>query len=332
MRRKLSFLVQLVLTIGLIPAHAGKTPSKPRAISQPGTHPRSRGENNRTKLIQSCSTGSSPLMRGKQIHCLQTPPCPRLIPAHAGKTPTAPTASSRDSAHPRSRGENSLDLREVSLVPGSSPLTRGKRRGGQAGRRRRRLIPAHAGKTYASSLARALSAAHPHSRGENRDGVLKSMSIGGSSPLTRGKPDRLHEADDYGRLISAHAGKTCSWPGQSPRKTAHPRSRGENPVVSLDLHHAAGSSPLTRGKPRSSPSSSSPRRLIPAHAGKTYPRMTVVSGVSAHPRSRGENTCARRRQTRICGSSPLTRGKRDHAGRGPVLVRLIPAHAGKTRS
>ena len=31
------------------------------------------------------------------------------------------------------------------------------------------------------------------------------------------------------------------------------------------------------------------------------------------------------------GSSPLTRGKRFHVERGPVLTRLIPAHAGKTR-
>ena len=34
----------------------------------------------------------------------------------------------------------------------------------------------------------------------------------------------------------------------------------------------------------------------------------------------------------MCGSSPLTRGKRGHRTRGPTNSRLIPAHAGKTRA
>ena len=147
MRRKLSFLVQLVLTIGLIPAHAGKTPSKPRAISQPGTHPRSRGENWAALSSMGSHGGSSPLTRGKQIHYLQTPPCPRLIPAHAGKTLHDPAHRSASKAHPHSRGENAERGAQILGYLGSSPLMRGKLRSSQSDMLSGGLIPAHAGKT-----------------------------------------------------------------------------------------------------------------------------------------------------------------------------------------
>ena len=52
----------------------------------------------------------------------------------------------------------------------------------------------------------------------------------------------------------------------------------------------------------------------------------------AHPRSRGENRADAGISTSIRGSSPLTRGKLLlHLG-GGGRGRLIPAHAGKTRS
>ena len=50
-----------------------------------------------------------------------------------------------------------------------------------------------------------------------------------------------------------------------------------------------GSSPLTRGKPRVGPAAGFGLGLIPAHAGKTDPRVGQAVEVRAHPRSRGEN-------------------------------------------
>ena len=52
----------------------------------------------------------------------------------------------------------------------------------------------------------------------------------------------------------------------------------------------------------------------------------------AHPRSRGENAPAMTPAARPAGSSPLTRGKLDLTRGRPLDGRLIPAHAGKTRS
>ncbi len=91
-----------------------------------------------------------------------------------------------------------------------------------------------------------------------------------------------------------------------------------------------GSSPLTRGKRgRLAPDRRLPR-LIPAHAGKTELADMYYSGVSAHPRSRGENHATMLRRAMRAGSSPLTRGKLHDDRLMGHHTRLIPAHAGKT--
>ena len=131
----------------LIPAHAGKTrvAACPEGVQE--AHPRSRGENRAAKPYVPRYAGSSPLTRGKRFGHVGPDGLPRLIPAHAGKTgPQAHEPQGRW-AHPRSRGENTPPLRQLSRDRGSSPLTRGKRWPCRWPARRTRLIPAHAGKT-----------------------------------------------------------------------------------------------------------------------------------------------------------------------------------------
>ena len=94
---------------------------------------------------------------------------------------------------------------------------------------------------------------------------------------------------------------------------------------------AAGSSPLTRGKPGGSDYSEALEGLIPAHAGKTIPAKVRGLIASAHPRSRGENYNTEIELIPGYGSSPLTRGKPRRSSRQITLRGLIPAHAGKTR-
>ena len=152
----------------------------------------------------------------------------------------------------------------------------------------------------------------------------------GSSPLTRGK--RGHGSDRVGPagLIPAHAGKTRSAVTQWRPAPAHPRSRGENQLFHMSCPSDPGSSPLTRGKRSPHTGSSRLRRLIPAHAGKTRLRRRGYIPRSAHPRSRGENEGVEGSDSSLCGSSPLTRGKRSSQTRTSPLPGLIPAHAGKT--
>ena len=132
------------------------------------------------------------------------------------------------------------------------------------------------------------------------------------------------------RLIPAHAGKTGSATTACPPSRVHPRSRGENAMAKGEITAQEGSFPLTRGKRGLVQILSSPRRLIPAHAGKTMPPTASLEAHRAHPRSRGENVGDFASGPGGQGSSPLTRGKRANAHRGFLTVRLIPAHAGKT--
>ena len=112
--------------LGLIPAHAGKTPARVGMRKAEQAHPRSRGENGERGATGGRGLGSSPLTRGKLRDEWRTVLRHGLIPAHAGKTSTTSARTFRSRAHPRSRGEN----RPVPSLPdprvGSSPLTRGK--------------------------------------------------------------------------------------------------------------------------------------------------------------------------------------------------------------
>ena len=112
-------------------------------------------------------------------------------------------------------------------------------------------------------------------------------------------------------LIPAHAGKTVSSPCSGASRGAHPRSRGENALISVMVGTAMGSSPLTRGKPMSG--------------------IEIDTTEAAHPRSRGENARRGGPITSGPGSSPLTRGKPVSVAGAAAIGGLIPAHAGKTR-
>ena len=85
-RGKRHCLDDVVIDVGLIPAHAGKTLSPLYFSMIWRAHPRSRGENTDEELANGESGGSSPLTRGKPGQILQVEIRARLIPAHAGKT------------------------------------------------------------------------------------------------------------------------------------------------------------------------------------------------------------------------------------------------------
>ena len=131
-----------------------------------------------------------------------------LIPAHAGKTRRRSVSISPRAAHPRSRGENATSTRPSGSAHG--------------------LIPAHAGKTIGGTGTTFQNPAHPRSRGENVIGSSRPRVRIGSSPLTRGKLGRHSGGRRVGRLIPAHAGKTCAVLSTRSASQAHPRSRGEN--------------------------------------------------------------------------------------------------------
>ena len=233
---------------GLIPAHAGKTGASRRCALRRGAHPRSRGENMNARFTSRATCGSSPLTRGKLSLGMSDSVDKRLIPAHAGKTASAPHDAGEPPAHPRSRGENAEPDGLVDVDAGSSPLTRGKLGLNLTLTGCFRLIPAHAGKTSLHQPPVRVQTAHPRSRGENTTASIAASTLGGSSPLTRGKLARWKRAPRLQGLIPAHAGKTAKQMRVLTKAGAHPRSRGENGPRKDASRISPGSSPLTRGK------------------------------------------------------------------------------------
>ena len=153
---------------GLIPAHAGSTLTIScwRAASR--AHPRSRGEHLGLQLGQLRTEGSSPLTRGAREGEAGDGLTTRLIPAHAGSTRRVYRRSPRLRAHPRSRGEHTVDGLGKLTTMGSSPLTRGAHQVRLRQLRNVGLIPAHAGSTCQPKPNQKTRAAHPRSRGEHR--------------------------------------------------------------------------------------------------------------------------------------------------------------------
>ena len=131
----------------LIPAHAGKTQPYRPCPCPSRVHPLSRGENLDHKDVRGAGAGSSPLTRGKRGTGVRSQHAPRLIPAHAGKTPDRVPQTQPPRAHPRSRGENLVPAGRMVIGGGSSPLTRGKHADALRVYTSGGLIPAHAGKT-----------------------------------------------------------------------------------------------------------------------------------------------------------------------------------------
>ena len=132
---------------GLIPACAGKTRDASRFPDPKRAHPRVCGENDKDPYSDKTLSGSSPRVRGKHTGIALLIRIYGLIPACAGKTQRPSPYRPRGPAHPRVCGENSITLRSISSVVGSSPRVRGKLSSVRSLWNVRGLIPACAGKT-----------------------------------------------------------------------------------------------------------------------------------------------------------------------------------------
>ena len=269
MRGKLSGRALRNARSGLIPAHAGKTHHHRSGPDPHKAHPRACGENWMLPRPQATPRGSSPRMRGKRVLREVASAASGLIPAHAGKTIFVTTGQLVPPAHPRACGENLFSDGDSVRLQGSSPRMRGKPRGRACGLPRRRLIPAHAGKTPTSRDHGRQSPAHPRACGENDQLSGHLRRVRGSSPRMRGKLPDGHNHVFHAGLIPAHAGKTKNVSNTQVKIRAHPRACGENSPVQGQRVPVLGSSPRMRGKLFPCRNRHLTSGLIPAHAGKT---------------------------------------------------------------
>ena len=149
---------------------------------------------------------------------------------------------------------------------------------------------------------------HPRLRGELSINFVGHVTISGSSPLTRGTRCAPVSKRPQLRFIPAYAGNSCCpWiPGATG--PVHPRLRGELTYSKMVCANSRGSSPLTRGTPRSTSERRPYRRFIPAYAGNSRLKTSILIVSPVHPRLRGELPDNVPGCFAVDGSSPLTRG------------------------
>ena len=195
---------------------------------------------------------------------------------------------------------------------GSSPHTRGLPHQQPGGCRQGRIIPAHAGFTYLTDAERqALEGSSPHTRG-----LLLVRAGAGQRP----------------GIIPAHAGFTLRWRSRLCPWSDHPRTRGVYVPAGTTAAEHDGSSPHTRGLRRCRLHLGRRDRIIPAHAGFTWPPGRPRGRRPDHPRTRGVYIMARQQAADSSGSSPHTRGLHYHGVAPMTKGRIIPAHAGFTEA
>ena len=187
-------------------------------------------------------------MRGKRESFLLPFPSWRITPAHAGKTKILWSPCLHTADHPRTCGENESLNSFLNNSYGSPPHMRGKPCFHPLLCSHFRITPAHAGKTFFHAKKQPLLTDHPRTCGENVLHPVTPPLPFGSPPHMRGKPAHYDRKRIYERITPAHAGKTFKESDSHRGRADHPRTCGENSVVSVAISATPGSPPHMRGK------------------------------------------------------------------------------------
>ena len=151
----------------------------------------------------------------------------------------------------------------------------------------------------------------------------------GSSPQARGALTSWEVMPPPTGLIPASAGSTPpSW--LSGMLTgAHPRKRGEHLQPALNKAHKTGSSPQARGALLVPGLLFGVQGLIPASAGSTRTKVTMVEPGRAHPRKRGEHSSLIVWQWKPMGLIPASAGSTCTQRPRPPCSRAHPRKRGE---
>ena len=294
-------------------------------------HPRIRGEHRALGPRGTSTRGSSPHTRGARQPFKTAPLRNGIIPAYAGSTSLGSCRRGGLWDHPRIRGEHQSAMMTYLTLSGSSPHTRGARRGLPKTAQPDRIIPAYAGSTRARRRQCAAEQDHPRIRGEHRQKTPSPATTRGSSPHTRGARElSRHLLFDAG-IIPAYAGSTLRNAYKLMKLEDHPRIRGEHVYHTAAIFDQSGSSPHTRGARYAANECDAVYGIIPAYAGSTSRQWSLAAGGRDHPRIRGEHAHTALKMTIRAGSSPHTRGALASAAAGAGTAGIIPAYAGSTR-
>ena len=269
-------------------------------------------------------------MRGTLGTVLMSGRCAGIIPAHAGNTRASASTTRAPRDHPRACGEHSPLLCLLLCGTGSSPRMRGTLTSGCGVSIRIGIIPAHAGNTRRCVRLLDVCRDHPRACGEHWLVVRRVERQVGSSPRMRGTLAANSVTTEKLGIIPAHAGNTICVPLRWIAPRDHPRACGEHLLFLLASASSQGSSPRMRGTHVGRIRNKQMRGIIPAHAGNTAILKSCRLGIRDHPRACGEHEMLVIISDGAMGSSPRMRGTLFHLNHSPLLLGIIPAHAGNT--
>ena len=299
------------LSVGSIPACAGKPPRRAGRSVQGAVHPRVCGEAVSMNGTNFAIQGPSPRVRGSQPSPFTRTVPVGSIPACAGKPFSLLALQDYVGVHPRVCGEAGHRERRITPGPGPSPRVRGSRRRGPYSDACAGSIPACAGKPSGLIDARGQPRVHPRVCGEARCPSTDPETARGPSPRVRGS-----------RGVSCSC-VSLSW--------VHPRVCGEAVSAGGASSSSSGPSPRVRGSRPRSGQGGGIRGSIPACAGKPPPGLGSFHPTRVHPRVCGEAVSGRPSHCSRNGPSPRVRGSRICRPHSAHRMRSIPACAGKPR-
>ncbi len=169
-----------------------------------------RGEHAAAAAIGDEIYGSSPHARGTRLRARSPAARTGIIPACAGNTRFALSATACSPDHPRMRGEHETATLQLQGARGSSPHARGTPGCGADRAAWHRIIPACAGNTTGGRLTRLTTPDHPRMRGEHKYNAAAPWIAAGSSPHARGTRASRAGGDARRRIIPACAGNTAT--------------------------------------------------------------------------------------------------------------------------
>ena len=153
-------------TVGITPAHAGKSVNSLYINRRVKDHPRPCGEKHIYVHKFFSFPGSPPPMRGKDRHKQVRDARGRITPAHAGKRCAYSRHFVPHEDHPRPCGEKLGNTSKATHGAGSPPPMRGKATARAWARLSWRITPAHAGKSRQRNSTWSCAQDHPRPCGE----------------------------------------------------------------------------------------------------------------------------------------------------------------------
>ena len=206
-----------------------------------------------------------------------------------GNTSDSAQKHTRNAVHPHTRGEHGRSSQIPGRRTGSSPHPWGTPNKLECFWPLCRFIPTPVGNTNPGLPETGINAVHPHTRGEHLLVAPHSAFARGSSPHPWGTRILPYSLPFLARFIPTPVGNTISSGIPTMTLTVHPHTRGEHRMARCKVSSRPGSSPHPWGTLCHRFYFRPVYRFIPTPVGNTRSIITVRSGFSVHPHTRGEH-------------------------------------------